>query len=165
MATNVKPIPDGFHSITPYLAVKNAAEAIEFYKRAFGARERHRMPMPDGKIGHAELTIGNSIIMMADEFPEMGHHSPQTLNGSPVGFAFYVEDVDQAFQRAVDAGATVKEAVADKFWGDRAGTVEDPFGHKWTLLTHVEDVSPEEMKKRMEQFCANASPEDKGAQA
>jgi len=149
MTTKVKSIPDGYHTVTPYLIAKNAAQAIEFYQRAFGAQERDRLPMPDGRIGHAELLIGNSIVMLADEFPEHGSHSPQTLNGSAVGFALYVENVDQAFQRAVDAGAIVKEALADKFWGDRAGTVVDPFGYKWTLLTHIEDVSLEEMKARM----------------
>ena len=156
MKTTVKPIPDGYTTVTPYLTIRNAARAIEFYKRAFGAQERSRMPMPDGKIGHAELTIGNSIIMLGDESPDCGNLSPQTLKGSPVGFALYVADVDHSFQRAVDAGATVKEPVTDKFWGDRAGTVVDPFGHKWTLLTHTEDVTPQEMKKRMDQFFAGA---------
>jgi PhnB protein len=154
MTPKVKPIPDGYHSVSPYLIASNAAQAIEFYQRAFGAQERERLPMPDGRIGHAELLIGNSIVMLADEFPEHGNRSPQTLNGSAVSFALYVEDVDQAFQRAVQAGATVKEALADKFWGDRAGTVMDPFGYKWTLLTHVEDVSPEEMKARMAKLTA-----------
>ena len=150
-----KPIPDGFHAVTPYLTVKNATEAIEFYKRAFGAQERYRMPAPDGKIGHAELQIRDSIVMLADEFPECaGSQSPETLNGSPVGFALYVENVDQAFKRAIDAGATVKDPVEDKFWGDRSGSVIDPFGHRWMLLTHVEDVAPEEMKKRMEKMFA-----------
>jgi PhnB protein len=152
--TKVKPIPDGFHAVTPYLAVRNAAQAIEFYQRAFGAKERVRMPMPDGRVGHAELMIGNSVIMLGDEFPQMGNPSPQTLNGTPVGFALYVKDVDEAFDRAIQAGATVKEAVDNKFWGDRAGTIMDPFGHKWTLLTHFEDVSPKEMKKRMEKMFA-----------
>ena len=146
-----KYIPDGFHAITPYLTVKDASQALEFYKRAFGARERVRMPMPDGKIGHAELQIADSIIMLGEECPEHGSVSPQTLEGSPVGLALYVESVDSAFKRAVDAGASVKEPVADKFWGDRAGSLTDPFGHKWMLLTHVEDVPPEEMKKRMTQ--------------
>lgn len=157
MTTQVKSIPDGFHAVTPYLTVKNAAQAIEFYQRAFGARERYRLPMGD-RVGHAELQIGDSIVMLADEFPDFGNLSPQSLNGSPVGFALYVENVDSAFKRAVDAGATVKEAVDNKFWGDRAGTVIDPFGHKWTLLTHVEDVSPDEMKRRMEKmFCGEAA--------
>src|SRR5882672_1030846 len=133
MTTTVKPIPDGFHTVTPYLTTRNAAQAIEFYKRAFGARERYRLPMQDGKIGHAELIVGDSIIMLADEFPQCGNQSPQSLNGSPVGFAFYVEDADKAFQRAVEAGATIKEPVETKFWGDRTGSIIDPFGHKWTL--------------------------------
>jgi PhnB protein len=149
MKSNVKFIPDGFHSVTPYLTVSNGMEAIEFYKRAFGARERVRMATPDGKLGHAELQIGNSIIMLGEECPERGTTSPQTLQGTAAGFAVYVENVDAAFERAVDAGASVTEPVNEKFWGDRAGSVQDPFGHKWTLLTHIEDVPPEEMKKRM----------------
>jgi len=154
---NTKPIPDGFHAVTPYLTVKNAAEAIEFYKRAFGAQERMRMPMPGGKVGHAELQIRDSIVMLADEFPDCGNQSPDTLGGSPVGFALYVENVDQAFKRAVDAGATVKDQVENKFWGDRSGSVIDPFGHMWMLLQHVEDVAPQEMKKRMEKMFAGAA--------
>lgn len=152
---NAKPIPDGYHTVTPYLSVRNAAKAIEFYKRAFGAHPRGVMEIPGGKIGHAELMVGNSIVMLADEMPEHGQKSPQTLNGSPVGLALYVENVDEVFKRAVDAGATVKEPVSDKFWGDRAGSVIDPFGHQWTILTHKEDVSREEMKKRMEKMFAN----------
>jgi PhnB protein len=145
-----KYIPQGFHTVTPYLTVKDAKKAIDFYKRALGARERVMMPTPDGKVAHAELQIGDSIIMLGEECPERGCVSPQTLKGSPVGLALYVEDVDNIFNRAVSAGASVKEAVSDKFWGDRAGALTDPFGHQWTLLTHVEDVSPEEMKQRME---------------
>jgi PhnB protein len=152
MMTKAKPIPDGFHAVTPYLIVKNASQAIEFYKKAFGAQERYRLPMPDGKIGHAELQIRDSIVMVSDENPQFGNQSPQALNGSPVGFALYVDNVDQAFERAVKAGATVKEPIGDKFWGDRVGSVMDPFGHKWSLLTHIEDVSPEEMKRRMEKM-------------
>jgi PhnB protein len=156
MKTKAKYIPEGFHAVTPYLTVKNAGQAIEFYKRAFGARERLRMPMPDGKIGHAELQIRDSIIMLGEECPEHGCVSPQTLEGSPVGLALYVENVDDAFDRAVEAGASVKEPVGDKFWGDRTGSLTDPFGHKWTLLTHVEDVPPEEMKQRMAQAFSTA---------
>jgi PhnB protein len=159
MRTNVKHIPDGFHAITPYLTVNDAGEAIDFYKRAFGARERVRMPTPDGKVAHAELQIGDSIIMLGEECPEHGGVSPQTLEGSPVGLALYVEDVDKAFKRAVDAGASAKEPVEDKFWGDRAGSLTDPFGHKWMLLTHVEDVPPQEMKKRMSEAFSMASAE------
>jgi PhnB protein len=154
MTAKVKPIPDGYHTLTPYLSVRGAAKAIEFYKRAFGAQQRGIMPMPDGRIGHAELMIGNSMVMLADEFPEHGNKSPEALNGSPVGLAIYVENVDEVFKRAVEAGATVKEPVSDKFWGDRAGSVTDPFGHKWTILTHKEDVPIEEMKKRMEKMFA-----------
>jgi PhnB protein len=149
MKTGVNYIPQGFHSVTPYLTVKDAKKAIDFYKRAFGARERVVMPMPDGKIGHAELQIADSIVMLGEECPEHGNVSPQTLEGSAVGLALYVQDVDNAFNRAVSAGASVKEAVSDKFWGDRAGSLTDPFGHKWMLLTHVEDVPPDEMKERM----------------
>jgi PhnB protein len=157
MKSKAKPIPDGYHSVTPYLTLRNAAQAIEFYKRAFGAQERGRMPMPDGKIGHAELMIGNSIVMLSDEFPEHGNTSPQTLNGTAVGLAIYVENADEVFDRAVQAGATAKEPMSDKFWGDRAGCVTDPFGHKWTILTHVEDVSMDEMKARMQKMFAGKS--------
>lgn len=152
MTANVKPIPDGFHSVTPYLTVRNAAQGIEFYKRAFGAQERVRLPGPDGKVAHAEIMIGNSIVMLGDECPEMGNQSPQSLQGSTVGLALYVENADEVFNRAVKAGATVKEALLDKFWGDRAGSITDPFGHQWTILTHKEEVSPQEMKKRMEKM-------------
>ena len=158
MNTKVKSIPDGFHSITPYLTVKGAAEAIDFYKRAFGAQERFRMLGPDGKtIGHAEIVIGNSIVMLADECPQFGNQSPQSLEGTPVSLLLYVEDVDSAFKRATTAGATVKQPLENKFYGERAGCVMDPFGHHWTLMTHVEDVSPEEMNKRMAQFYAKMS--------
>ena len=155
MTPKTKPIPDGYHTVTPYITVRGAAKAIEFYKRAFGAQQRGIMLMPDGRIGHAEIMIGNSIVMMSDEFPEHGGKSPEAFNGSPVGMAIYVDNVDDVFNRAVQAGATVKEAVSDKFWGDRAGSVVDPFGHKWTILTHKEDVSPEEMKKRMAKMFEN----------
>ena len=157
MKTNVKYIPEGFHAVTPYLTTKNAGEAIEFYKRAFGARERVRMPGPDGKVVHAEVQIADSIIMLGEECPEHGAVSTQTLEGSPVGLALYVQNVDETFKRAVDAGATVKEPVANKFWGDRSGSLTDPFGHKWMLLTHVEDVPPQEMKKRMAEAFSTAS--------
>lgn len=154
MTTKVKPIPDGFHSVTPYLTVRNAGQAIEFYKRAFGAQERVRLNGPDGKVGHAEIMIGNSILMLGDECPEMGNQSPESLHGSTAGLALYVENVDDVFNRAVKAGASVKEAVSDKFWGDRAGSITDPYGHKWTILTHKEEVSPEEIKKRMQKMFA-----------
>jgi PhnB protein len=155
MSAKVKPIPDGFHTVTPYLAIKGAAQAIEFYKRAFGAIERYRLPGPDGKtIGHAEIVIGNSIVMLSDEFPEQGNRSPLSLNGTPVTLALYVEDVDAAFKRALDAGAKVRRQLENQFYGDRAGCVLDPFGYQWTLMTHIEDVSPEEMNKRLAGFYA-----------
>lgn len=145
---SVKPIPDGYHTATPYLIIRGAADAIEFYKKAFGATELFRFPAPDGKIGHAEIKIGDSPIMIADEFPEMGYKGPQTLGGSPVSLMIYVNDVDTVFDRAVAAGASVKEAVSDKFYGDRIGTLTDPFGHVWHVSTHKEDVSVEEMERR-----------------
>ncbi len=146
----IKAIPDGFHSVTPYLSVKGGAQAIDFYKQAFGAKERYRLPGPDGKtVGHAEIVIGDSIVMIADEMSEYGNKSPQTLNGTPVNLAVYVQDVDVVFKRAVDAGATVVTPLKDQFYGDRAGCLQDPFGHRWSLMTHREDVSPEEMKKRL----------------
>ena len=143
-----KPIPDGYHTATPYLIIGGAGDAIEFYKKAFGATELFRFPTPDGKIGHAEIKIGDSPIMLADEFAEMGYKGPQSLGGSPVSIMIYVTDVDSIFNQAVAAGATVKEAVSDKFYGDRLGTVTDPFGHVWHVSTHKEDVSLEEMEKR-----------------
>lgn len=157
MKTNVKYIPDGFHAVTPYLTVKNAKEAIGFYKRAFGARERVLMPTPDGKIAHAELQIADSVIMLGEECPDHGNVSPQTLEGSPVGLALYVENVDEVFDRSLGAGASVKEPVENKFWGDRSGSVTDPFGHKWMLLTHIEDVPPDEMRRRMKEAFSMAS--------
>jgi PhnB protein len=154
MNAKAKPIPDGFHTLTPYLMVKGAAKAVDFYERAFGAKELVRMPGPDGKsIAHAELAIGDSILMLADEYRDSGK-SPQTPDVTPVSLVVYVEDVDAAFKRAVDAGATVKQPLEDKFYGDRSGSVADPFGLLWTICTHVEDVPPQEMKKRMAEFCA-----------
>jgi PhnB protein len=148
----VRPIPEGYHSVTPYLIVRGGARAIEFYKKAFGATELMRFEGPDGRLGHAEIKIGNSPVMLADEFPEMGFRSPQTLGGAAAGILIYVEDVDARFQQAVAAGATVKQPVQDKFYGDRSGTLEDPFGHSWTLATHKEDVSVEEMHRRHQEF-------------
>ena len=144
----VNSIPEGYHTATPYLIIDGAAEAIEFYKQAFGATELFRLAMPDGKIGHGEIKIGDSPIMLADAYPDMGYNGPKSLGGSPVSLMIYVEDVDTVFNRAVDAGATVKEAVSDKFYGDRMGTLIDPFGHVWHVSTHKEDVSPAEMEKR-----------------
>ena len=148
MSNKPKSIPDGYHNVTPYLIVNDAAAAIEFYKKAFGATELMRMPKPNGKIGHAEIRIGDSPIMLADEAPEMGARSPRTFGGSPVSIFLYVDDVDTTFARAVNGGARVQRPLADQFYGDRTGGVEDPFGHVWYIATHVEDVSPEEMKKR-----------------
>ncbi len=147
MTSNVKPIPDGYHSITPYICVNDAANAIEFYKKAFGATELMRSAHPSGKIGHAEIKIGDSHLMLADEFPEMNFHSPQTLGGSAVSIFLYVEDVDAIANQAVAAGAKVVREVKDQFYGDRSGTVEDPFGHVWNISTHKEDVSMEEINK------------------
>ena len=145
----VKPIPDGYHSMTPYLIIDGAAKAIEFYTKVFGAQEIMRLPGPDGKLGHAEIRIGDSVLMMADESPQMGNRSPKSIGGSPVSIMLYVEQSDRVFDRAVAAGATVDRPVEDQFYGDRSGTVIDPFGYKWTISTHVEDVSPEEMNKRI----------------
>ncbi len=148
----VKPIPDGYHTVTPYLFIQGAAQALEFYQKAFGATERMRLPDPSGRIGHAEIQIGDSVIMLADEFPEMGVRSPKAYGGSPVNIALYVADVDALAERAVAAGAKVLRPVKDQFYGDRSGSFEDPFGHTWTLATHKEDVTPEEMQKRYEAF-------------
>jgi PhnB protein len=145
----VKAIPDGYHTVTPYLIISGAAAAIDYYKQAFGATELLRMPAPGGKIGHAEIKIGDSPIMLADEHPEMGYKSPQTLGGSPVSIMIYVSDVDTVFDQAIAAGGKVQRPVKDQFYGDRMGTLEDPFGHIWHVATHTEDVSPEEMEKRM----------------
>src|SRR5947209_6017351 len=145
----VKPIPDGYTTVTPYLYIRGAAGAIDFYKRAFGATELFRVPGPQGKVMHAEIKIGNSYIMLADEFPEMGARSPQTLGGVSSSIMLYVPDVDTRFAQAVNAGAKVQRPVKDQFYGDRSGTVEDPFGHVWTIGTHTEDVSSEEMQRRM----------------
>ncbi len=146
----VKPIPDGYHTVTPYLIVHDAAKALDFYKKALGARELFRMAMPNGRVGHAEIQIGGSRVMLADEHPEMGAKSAKTIGGSPIGICLYVEDVDAWFDRAVTAGATVVRPVKDQFYGDRTGTVTDPYGHKWTIATHKEDVPPDEMCKRAE---------------
>jgi PhnB protein len=143
-----KPIPEGFHTASPSLTIDGAAEAIEFYRRAFGATERMRMPMPDGKIGHAELEIGDSVIMLNDPFPQSAVKSPKELGGTTVSVVLYVEDVDSVVQDAIDAGATVTMPVEDQFWGDRFGTVSDPFGHHWGIATHKEDLTPEEIAER-----------------
>lgn len=145
----VKPIPEGYHSVTPYLILNDAAAAIDFYKRAFGATEVMRMPGPDGKIGHAEIQIGDSHIMLADEYPDMGARSPKSLGGSPVSIMVYVEDVDSIAKQALAAGAKETRPLKDQFYGDRSGTIVDPFGHIWTIATHVEDVAPDELQRRM----------------
>ena len=145
----VKPVPDGYHSVTPYLIVSGAALALDFYKRAFNAEEKMRLTGPDGKVGHAEIQIGDSIVMLADEFPQMGAVSPQTIGGTPVHFLVYVANVDACFQQALAAGAKAERPLQDQFYGDRSGTLMDPFGHKWTLATHIEDVTPEEIDRRM----------------
>jgi PhnB protein len=143
-----KPVPDGYHTVTPYLAVDDAAAAIEYYKRAFGAKERERMEGPDGKIGHAELEIGDSLVMLSDPFPQGSTRPPSELGGTSASVFLYVDDVDSVVQKAVDSGASVTMEVADQFWGDRFGTVTDPFGHVWSIATHIEDVPPEEMAER-----------------
>ena len=148
MSDAVKPKPDGYHSVTPYLVISGAAEAIDFYTEALAAVERFRMPGPDGKLMHAEIQIGDSVVMLSDENLEMGASSPATLGGTPVGQLIYVEDVDAAFQHAVSAGATGLLPPTDMFWGDRYCKLQDPFGHQWSLATHVEDVSAEEMNER-----------------
>jgi PhnB protein len=146
----VKPIPEGYHTVTPYLIVKNADRALDFYKRAFGATELLRFPDPSGKIGHAEIKIGDSVIMLADEFPDRGFKSPQTLGGTTSSVMLYLEDVDAVFKRAIAAGGKEVRPVEDQFYGDRSGFLEDPFGHQWAISTHKEDVSPEEMQQRMQ---------------
>jgi uncharacterized glyoxalase superfamily protein PhnB len=145
----VQAIPQGYHTLTPYMTVREAARAIEFYKKAFGAVEKGVMKGPDGKIMHAELRIGDSLFMLADEFPEYGSMSPLSTGGSGMGLHIYVEDVDSAFDRAIGAGATIDMPVSDMFWGDRYGKLADPFGHKWSIATHKRDLSPAEMEEGM----------------
>jgi PhnB protein len=151
---SVKAIPDGYHTLTPYMTVRDAARAIEFYKQAFGATEKGVMKGPDGKVMHAELRIGDSVLMLADEFPDYGSLSPQAIGGSASGLHIYIEDVDAAFDRAVKAGAIVEMPVADMFWGDRYGKLRDPFGHKWSIGTHKADLSMDEMKHGMDEAMA-----------
>src|ERR1051325_2600239 len=161
MASQVKPIPDGFHTVTPYLVVHDAAKAIDFYKRAFDAKERYRMEGPPGKIGHAEIQIGDSVIMLGDEMPQMDTKSPQSLGGTTGGLFIYVHDVDAAFNKAVGAGAKATMPPADMFWGDRYGKLTDPFGHSWSMATHKEDVAPEEMKRRGDEAMAKMTQQTK----
>lgn len=146
----VKPVPDGMHTVTPHLVCAGASDAIEFYKKAFGAIEAGRLPGPQGKLMHAQIRIGDSAVMLVDEFPDWGSFGPKSLKGSSVTIHLYVEDADAVFERAVAAGAKVKMAMADMFWGDRYGMLEDPFGHSWSVATHVRDMSPEEIQKAME---------------
>jgi PhnB protein len=145
---SVQPVPDGYHSVTPYLYIKGASQAIDFYKKAFGATEIMRLADSSGRIGHAEIQIGDSRIMLADEFPEMGVRGPKTIGGAALSLAIYLEDVDSRFKQAIDAGGKVLRPVKDQFYGDRSGTLEDPFGHIWTLATHKEDVPHEEIERR-----------------
>jgi len=163
MPTKAKPIPSGFRSVTPYLSLSNAARALDFYKRAFGAQEVMRMDAPGGKIGHAEIKIGDSLIMLADEMPGSGCQSPQTLGGTTAGIFLYVDDVDATFNQAVSAGAQVESQPADMFWGDRYGKLKDPFGHSWSVATHIEDVAPAEMAKRMKDAMATMSQQTQSA--
>lgn len=149
MPAKVKATPDGYHTATPYLIIQGAAAALDFYKQVFGATELLRMPQPDGKIGHAEMRIGDSVVMLADEVPGMGYRGPKALGGSTVSLLLYFEDVDAVVARAVAAGAKLTQPVQDKFYGDRSGTIEDPFGHIWVIATHIEDVAPEEMERRV----------------
>jgi PhnB protein len=149
MASKVKPVPEGYHTVTPYLCVRGAAKALDFYARAFGAKEKVRMPGPNGKVMHAEILIGDSHVMVGDENPEQGAKAPEAYGGTPVSIMLYVPDVDALFKKATAAGAKSVTPPADMFWGDRYGKLTDPFGHTWGIATHVEDVTPEEMKKRM----------------
>ncbi|PYV08375.1 MAG: glyoxalase [Acidobacteria bacterium] len=151
MSKKAKPVPEGYHSATPYLIVRDAARAIDFYRKAFGATELVRMPGPDGRLMHAEMRIGDSVIMLSDEFPERGALSPQSLGGAGVGIFLYLDDVDAHFEQAVSAGAKVLVPVEDMFWGDRWGQIEDPFAHRWQLATHKEDLSGEEIGRRAAQ--------------
>jgi PhnB protein len=153
----VRPIPEGYHTLSVHLAVEDASKAIDYYKQAFGAKERMRMDAPGGKIGHAELEIGDSVVMLSDPFPQSTVRPPNEVGGTSASVFMYVEDVDAVVKRAVDAGATVTMEVADQFWGDRFGTITDPFGHVWSIATHVEDVSPEEMAERGKEAMAAMS--------
>ncbi len=157
----VKPIPDGYHSVTPYMTLSDCARAIDFYKRAFGAQEVARMDAPGGKIGHAEIKIGDSLIMMADEFPGGDCRSPQSLRGTSINLFIYVKDADAVFNQAVAAGARVTQPLADQFWGDRYGRLTDPFGHSWAVATHKEDVAPAEMQKRAQAAMAKMAQQAK----
>ena len=158
MSSRIKPIPSGFHTLTPHLVVKGASKAIEFYKKAFGAEEIRRVPAPDGKsLLHADLKIGDSHLFLVDEFPQMGCLGPESIGGTPVTIHMFVEDVDAAFSKAVAAGAQVKMPLSDMFWGDRYGLLTDPFGHAWSMATHKEDLTSEQIGKRAQSACAGAA--------
>jgi PhnB protein len=157
MPNNVKPIPEGHRTVAPYLAIKNAAGALEFYKNAFGAVESFKLLVPDGRVGHAEIRLGDSVIMLSDEFPEFGGKAPESLGGSPVSIHLYVEDVDVFVKRAVGAGAREVKPVTNQFYGDRSGQLQDPYGHLWWVATHKEDVPPEELQKRVRALFAKAT--------
>jgi PhnB protein len=157
MANKAQAVPKGYHTVTPSLFVTGAAKAIEFYKKALGAEELMRFPGPGGAIMHAEIKIGDSIVMLADEMPEQGGRSPRSIGGTPVSFFVYREDVESAWKRAVDAGAKVLVPLADQFWGDRTGCLEDPFGHQWWLAQHVQDLTPAEIQKNAEAFFAQGA--------
>lgn len=144
----VSPVPAGYSRLTPYIIVRNAADAIAFYQKAFGAEELYRLNTPDGKVGHAELKVAGAVFMLADEVPDMGFRSPESIGGSATALLLYVDDVDTLFEQALEAGADLVKPLADQFYGDRAGTISDPFGHVWTLATHIEDVSPAEIQRR-----------------
>jgi len=155
MAQHVKAIPDGYHTVTPGLTVRDGAKAIAFYQRAFGAQQVFRMDRPDGRLMHAELKIGDSKIMLGEEYPQMGCQSPESLKGTPVSFYLYVADADAAFAQAIAAGAKAVKPVSDMFWGDRQGEVSDPFGHRWSVATHQEDLTPEQIEQRAQEFFAS----------
>ncbi|NRR32840.1 VOC family protein [Oxalobacteraceae bacterium] len=159
MTATVKAIPEGMHTITPHLVCEGAAQAIDFYKKAFNAVELGRMPGPNGKLIHAMLRIGDSSLMLVDDFPEWGGFGPKALKGTPVTIHLYVQDVDASFKQAIDAGGTVKMPVADMFWGDRYGMLTDPFGHNWSLATHKRDMTPEQMQKEMKEMEAHCGPD------
>ena len=148
-ASKTSYLPEGYHNVTPYLIIDGAAAALDFYRTAFGAQEVMRMPSPDGRIGHAEILVGTSHVMLADEHPDMGYRGPQAYGGTPVSLMVYVPDVDATFAKAISAGATELRAIANQFYGDRSGTLQDPFGHVWTISTHIEDVAPEEIERRL----------------
>jgi PhnB protein len=157
MNSKVKAIPEGYRTVTPYLTVRNGAEAIDFYKRAFNAQENFRMAEPGGRIGHAELRIGDSLIMLSDEYPDMGARGPESIGGTPVALHLYVEDVDAFVERALQAGARLERPLQNQFYGDRAGMLADPYGHRWWVASHVEDVPPEELERRAKEMFGQAA--------